>query len=235
MARFSSYSNLGSVSDAAEELGLSERRIRALIEAGRLPAERVGRSWVVSSRGVDKLGRDPRPPGRPLSAVNSWAVLALLSGSKPGWVRPDVLSRLRRCARDPAWLVSAVRHSEPRAEVLPLWLPEADLPKLDEYRLVRSGLSAGQALSKLDVLRRPREPLNVYASREVADQILQRFAPERDAEDPNVILRIPAVPWVLDHDEEVPLPVNSSDLLDHADARVRRAGEEALRSLSLAG
>jgi hypothetical protein len=112
-------------------------------------------------------------------------------------------------------------------------MPREDLPKLDEYRLVRSGLSAQGALSLLDVIRRPEEPLDAYASRDVANQIVRRFAPEENVEDPNVVIRVPELPWVLDQDE-ASLPVDASDLLDHHDARVRRAAEEALRSLARA-
>lgn len=224
-----------SVSEVAGELELSERRVRALIESGRLPAERVGRSWLVSKRAVERLGRSKRRQGRPLNPANSWALLALLADAKPEWVRPDVLSRLRRFARDPEWLLSVIRNSEPRAEVLSFWLPRDDLPKLDEYRLVRSGLSALRALSQLDVIRRREEPLDAYASRDVARQIVRRFAPEENVEDPNLIIRVPELPWVLNQDGEAPLPVDAADLLDHQDPRVRRAAEDALRRSALAG
>ena len=49
--------------DAARRLGVSQRRVQALIGAGRLPAERYGRDWLIR---VDALAavRD-RKPGRP--------------------------------------------------------------------------------------------------------------------------------------------------------------------------
>jgi excisionase family DNA binding protein len=223
------------VSDVADELGLSKRRVRALIEAGQLPAERVGRSWLVSKQAVERVRHNGRRHGRPLSAANSWALLALLAGEKPAWVRPDVLSRLRRYARDPEWLLSVVQHSESRADVLPLWLSSDDRPKLSDYPLVRSGLAAPHALSQLDVLPRVDEPLDAYANREVAREIIKRFTPEENAVDPNVIIRVPGLQWVLDHEGEAPLSVDAADLLDHDDPRVRRAGKDALRGLALAG
>jgi excisionase family DNA binding protein len=226
---------LSSVSDVAKELGLSERRVRALIESGQLPAQRVGRSWLVSREAVERSRRSERRHGRPLGAANSWALLALLAGEKPAWVRPDVLSRLRRYARDPEWLLNVLRHSESRAKVRSLWLAHDDLPKLNEYPLVRSGLSAPRALSQLDVLPRSSEPLDAYASKDVAREIVKRFAPEEDVGDPNVIIRVPELPWVLGNEGEAPLSVGAADLLDHDDPRVRRAGSDALRKLALAG
>lgn len=221
------------VSDAASQLGLSERRVRSLIGAGQLRAERVGRSWLISPHELERFGRRPRRDGRPLNARNAWALLALLAGKKPEWVERSSLSRLRRYARDPDGLLSAIEHSEPRSDVLSLWVSEDDLAKLGEYPLVRSGLSARRALSQLDVIRRLEEPLDAYTSADVARQIVKRFAPQQNVEDPNVILRVPKLADVLSENEEVPLPIVAADLLGHEDSRVRRAAESALRRLAL--
>lgn len=223
-----------SVQDVARELDLSERRVRALIEEDQLPAERVGRSWLLSPDDVERFHRRKGRRGRPLSSRNAWALLALLGDEKPEWVRPDVLSRLRRYARNPEWLLNGVEHSEPRADVRFLWLPKQDLPKLSDYALARSGLSASRAVSQMDVVARPKEPLDAYASADVASDILRRFVPEQNVDDPNVILRIPELPWISKKQGEVSLAVAAADLLDHDDPRVRRAGQNALRRLSLA-
>jgi excisionase family DNA binding protein len=221
------------VADVARELGLSERRVRALIEEGRLPASRLGRSWLVSSHALQRFRRRSRPRGRPVSASNAWALLALLAGSRPDWVRSDVESRLRRYARDPESLVDLIEHSEPRGQVLSLWMPQADLPKLDQYRLVRSGLASRSARSELDLIPLADEPVDAYVTADIAEEIVKRFAPEESAEQPNVILRIPNVDWVSAQDE-APLSVAAADLLEHDDPRVRRAGEEVLRELAYA-
>lgn len=224
-----------SVSEVADELALSERRVRALVESGRLRAERFGGSWLVPKHAVEVLRSAERLVGRPLSAANCWALLALLAGEKPEWVQPDVLSRLRRHAREKDRLPAVIHNSEPRADVLRLWLPREDASKLDEYPLVRSGLSAEQAASQLNVIRRREEPLDAYVHEDIAHAIVRRFVPEEDVDDPNVILRVPCLEWVFrDHESEVPLPVVAADLLDHEDARVRRAAEDALRELAVA-
>lgn len=47
---------------AARYLHISSERIRQLIKAGKLPARRVGRSWLVDKRDVDLF--QPGHPGR---------------------------------------------------------------------------------------------------------------------------------------------------------------------------
>lgn len=52
-----------STSDAAIHLGVSERRVRGLITDGRLPAEKIGRDYVIKEEDL-KLVQE-RKPGRP--------------------------------------------------------------------------------------------------------------------------------------------------------------------------
>lgn len=48
---------------AAEALGVSIRRVQAMITAGTLKASKVGRDWQISERAVEKA--KGRKPGRP--------------------------------------------------------------------------------------------------------------------------------------------------------------------------
>jgi excisionase family DNA binding protein len=62
--------DLISVPEAAQMLGLSDRRIRALAAAGSLTATRVGpRMWVLERAEVERFGRLDRPRGRPRKSV----------------------------------------------------------------------------------------------------------------------------------------------------------------------
>jgi excisionase family DNA binding protein len=47
----------------AEKLGITPRRVRALITAGRLKGRKIGRDYLVDSRQLDRF--TPQPPGRP--------------------------------------------------------------------------------------------------------------------------------------------------------------------------
>ncbi|MFP5264820.1 MAG: excisionase family DNA-binding protein [Blastocatellia bacterium] len=55
--------NLITTSEAAERLGVTIRRIQALITDGRLPAQKVGRDYLIKDEDL-KLVTD-RKPGRP--------------------------------------------------------------------------------------------------------------------------------------------------------------------------
>ena len=49
--------------EAAKKLGISARRVRALIESGALPAQLLGKTWIIQSDDLAKVKH--RPTGRP--------------------------------------------------------------------------------------------------------------------------------------------------------------------------
>jgi len=61
--------NLINTSQAAEVLGVSERRVRALIADERLPAQRVGRDYVINEEDLALVA--DRKPGRPSKVSSS--------------------------------------------------------------------------------------------------------------------------------------------------------------------
>jgi excisionase family DNA binding protein len=48
---------------AAEELGVTTIRVRALLKNGRLPALKISRDWIIRRSDLDLVGI--RKPGRP--------------------------------------------------------------------------------------------------------------------------------------------------------------------------
>ena len=52
-----------SVREAAAILGVNEQRVRQLIKAGRLTAQKVGKLWVIQERALERV--KVRKPGRP--------------------------------------------------------------------------------------------------------------------------------------------------------------------------
>jgi len=85
-----------SVGAAAARLGVGERRVRALIAAGRLPAERVGRAWVIDPSALGRVDGD-RPVGRPLGVVAAWREI-LGDVPAPAFDAARVRARYRRRA-----------------------------------------------------------------------------------------------------------------------------------------
>lgn len=215
--------NARPISEVAEELRLSPQRVRILASRGLLDAEKVGSQWLVKDVGLARRSH----PGRPLSAVNAWAVLALLSGEDPVWLDPSVKSRLRRRLREPGWLVRAIGFSQPRAAVEKLRVLPGDLAKLEvESSVIKSGLSANY--SELNVLP-SRESLDAYVSQPSYAAIERRFQPLLDPSRPNLILRIPKEDWVLQHPDRVPLAVAAADLLHAEDPRARRGAQDLMQ------
>jgi len=49
--------------EAGEILGVSGRRVRALINVGRLPAHKFGKAWMIDKKDLQKVA--VRKPGRP--------------------------------------------------------------------------------------------------------------------------------------------------------------------------
>ncbi|HEX8736669.1 MAG TPA: helix-turn-helix domain-containing protein [Pyrinomonadaceae bacterium] len=55
--------NLIGTKEAAEKLGVSQKRVQALIKSGRLPAEKIGRDLLIKVQDLQKVAE--RKPGRP--------------------------------------------------------------------------------------------------------------------------------------------------------------------------
>lgn len=56
--------NLLSLKEAAEKLGVSARRVNQLIDEGKLPAQKVGNSYVISESDLENV-KTYGKPGRP--------------------------------------------------------------------------------------------------------------------------------------------------------------------------
>ena len=123
-------------------------------------------------------------------------------------------------------MIGALRRSEPRAEIHRWRVLPGDLSKLDHESIVISGLAARDPLLDVPVLR--DDPLEAYVAARALRVLRRRLKPSEDSEQPNVLLKVPAHPWVLDRGPVAPSSVIGADLLDHADARVARAGARIL-------
>jgi excisionase family DNA binding protein len=52
-------------SEAARMLGVSVRRVQAMIRAAQIPAEKIGRDWLMKEADIARIGATVRKPGRP--------------------------------------------------------------------------------------------------------------------------------------------------------------------------
>lgn len=153
-----------SVSEAAQRLGVSVRRVQERIQDGSLAAEKVGGRWLVSDVDVLEL-RHRKRPGRPLSERSAWALLAAASDGRllHEYFAPPERSRARarlRALRSAAALADldeitvllghALRH---RAERRLFVASSRDLDGVrGDSRVTVSGLDhPGSSLSAADV------------------------------------------------------------------------------------
>jgi excisionase family DNA binding protein len=51
--------------EAAARIGVSVRRLTAMIRTGIVPAQKIGRTWVLSESDVIRISNLERKPGRP--------------------------------------------------------------------------------------------------------------------------------------------------------------------------
>lgn len=148
-----------SVSEAAAFLGVGHQRIHQRIQDGSLPAEKVGRQYVIAMS--DLLGlRGDRSPGRPFSARSAWS-LAIVASRDPGLrdlLNPPERSRANSRLREIAKIVSArpddldaathvlSRALRLRAQRLTFKASPHDLPELrEDPRFIESGVSLPEA------------------------------------------------------------------------------------------
>ena len=143
---------------AAERLGVSSRRVLALVEAGDLAAERFGRSWMIDERSVEERARAPRLAGRPklgqkrLLSLKPYTLMnrnhAVLDFVYDDGRKRVSIERVREGA---AWapLGAGLAGRKPNGEDFAAWLRRRYMPPLrpEAARLMRAaGVSSTDAL-----------------------------------------------------------------------------------------
>ena len=115
--------------EAARRLGVTRRRVQALVSSGQIPARRVGLQWLVPAEVLGQYQHTSvRNPGRPLTQHGAWAEIGQLERRHPDTA--PALDRIRRRVR-------------PRANHIDVYVHPGVLHKLlDSATLVRSGRAA---------------------------------------------------------------------------------------------
>ena len=202
------------VEEAAQRVGVSQRRVRAMIAGGSLQAERRGGRYLIERAAVDALAGAGRQSSRPLAPRST-------------------LYRLRRTLQteSSSELTLRLRHAQKRSSIQRWRVLASDIERLrNDRRLVATGLAADDPL--IAVRYQPeRDGYDGYVSAENLLALRRELHPEEKASSPNVTLRVPIQSdWVLLH-ERTPSAVVAADLLDCSDERVRRAALRAFERL----
>ena len=225
--------------EAAKRLTVSTQRLRQLIIANEIHAERHGRMWAIDPASVEEYGRQRRTTaGRSLSTRMVWAALLSDLGTDIGeqmihafGLGRTELAQLRalreRDANEWRWLARR-RASVQRFETF-----DAYLDRVEHHDgVLRTGMSA-LTDHAVDLVAH-RRTLDVYASASTAAALIDamRLAP---ASTGNLTIRsiddFGASGFVLDRDV-MPRAVVAVDLLDDADTRTSRAGSDLIEAIT---
>jgi len=212
-----------SVQESAERLGVNERRVRQLIELGRLPAQKVGRQWIVDSQDIAQMLAADRKAGRPYASRNAWALLVLAGGREPAWLSSSERMRLGNVLESQGIAELLPRLSR-RSEVLEWYVHPSLLERLSaDGRTVVGG--AGAVESPIDEYL-----LEVYIPSSATHQIEAEFFVLSGTDRPNVIARLVHGPWPFDPGQNFADPlVAAADLLERAsDPRCARIAEQLI-------
>lgn len=218
------------VSEAADILGLSPNRVRALVARGQLPALKVGGRWLVERAAVEARKRQEVSDGRPFAPNNAWALLLLASGESVEGIDPSVRSRLRRALR-----LESLQKLGPRlfrrAGVRFLDAHPGEIAYLlEDPELVRSGVSAA-AEHGLDLVL--GQEADGYLRAGSFDGFASSHALSPAGSAGNIRLRlVPNESWsFLAGRPAAPLAAVALDLSEDPDPRSVRVGRMTLRDL----
>lgn len=220
--------SLLAVAEAAEKLGVSDRRVRQMLADGVLPGGRIGRAWAIESEDVRQLSARRPEVGRPWRPVSAWAVLSLANGYRIE-VSPVERSRARR--RLEAGLAIVAGRLASRCERRSFYAHPSVFGILrDAPGVVRAGISAIDEY-KIDLVA--ADLFEAYVPASVLPGLIERFALEEGADRSNLLLRVvDDADWPFASDQQVaPLPVVAVDLLESSDERSKRAGAQLLKRL----
>jgi len=204
------------VPEAAERLDVAPERVRALIHAGALPAERARGVWLVDADAVarrellQQLGVSAASV-RPWSAALAWAAMRALDGDTAALDALDRKARHRLHARldtaSPARLLSAVRN---RATLLRVSVHHSRVDRLRAL-VVPSGMTGaglhGRGLSgdtsvdgylTAETLAHARDSLEVRESPTGA-HLLRVVAAHGHLDDPRAAPRLAVAADLVDH------------------------------------
>jgi excisionase family DNA binding protein len=220
-----------SPAEAAQRLNISVRRVRTLLEEGRIPAQRVSGRWVIDESDVSRY-RPGAPAGRPLSERSAWQLIRHARNlAVHGIDDPDLSpverhrlhQRLRRLLESPDPLILACSLLSKRAEKVELSSSPADIAEMrGDPRLRLSGVSHQESglLSNSEV--------EAYVSRKDFESLIRDWylVRPRPGQRPNVVLHVAE-----DLPAELPPLAIAADLAERPGAREQEAAREILRRI----
>jgi hypothetical protein len=195
-------SDLVSLADASSILGVSSERVRQLVVAGDLPAQRFGNAWAVPMDALVARRHSSRPGGRPLGPLRAWREI----------VGGDV--DLGRPGRYPR-----------RGDVVRCEMSQADLESLPGAAgALKSGVRGAIEYGASLIASNDHD---LYMCRSAFDQLDSLVAVVPNSLSPIRLRVVDDDAWgIISHGELAPRGAVALDLLDSADPRHWIAAEE---------
>lgn len=230
--------DLLSTQEAAEQLGVSARRVRALVEQGDLDAVRAGRTLLIQPESVARHQARGAGATRPLSARMSWAAMLSDIGTTDiervtralGLSSSEhrrLLDLRDRPTSDWSWLARRRARVE-RFAVRRIYL--ADI--VATAGVLASGISA---LRRYDVdLTTRGGTAEIYAGVIDLQILASKFTLRADATANLIVHVLPAIDGMtrlLEERTEMTAATVAVDLLESGETRARRAGLELIETI----
>lgn len=223
-----SEARLYTVNESAQRLGVSERRVRALIQSGELHSLDIGaRATLITEDSLIRVASRQNRAGRPYSSLTAMAALFALSGESIGWVsarRRYVVKQLLLTANVNTFIAS-IRH---RATVREYWANDTFLKRLRSSEDVYHSGGYSDIANKFGIF--PSAKVEGYVAE--ADLVtLTSCYMLKESETPKKV-RLHVVvecPW--GKRRYMPMAVCAADLAESVDPRERNAGMEQLGKL----
>jgi hypothetical protein len=211
------------VSDAARRLGVSEQRVRAMISAGVIEAEKAAGAWWIPAESLARLAASPRHGGRPLSPASTWALLLLASNEPAEWASPKLRRHVIQALKEQG-LVEAFGKLGRRAVRHAYEAHTGELRRLaDSEDLMLGGVSSAGTY-RLGLLGGGE--VEAYVAASTVEKVARRHVLAAGGES-NVVLRaVPDDIWTLVRRPVAPIAAVLADLAEHTDARARRVAKQ---------
>jgi excisionase family DNA binding protein len=224
-----------STSEAARRLEVSDHRVRALIAAGALNAERFAGRWAVDEQSLAMLAARTRKTGhRPMAARVAWGAAALADGESCAWLTSSERSRLKRLmetgAGFDAWLARLARRA---SNTLGFRVHDQNLEKFVEDRRVKSSWHSSSHMIG-DRLFGGLELSNVWVSEKDVSALTTQYGLLRSTQ-PNLRIRVssPEILGAFESRSQVFRLIAAADLWDEGDSRSQQAARQSMESIGV--
>lgn len=210
--------------EAAEKLGVGDRRIRSLVSQHLLNAVKEGDRLYITNESVRRLNHVDRKRGRTFSPRIAFASLYMISGESVNWLSASEKYQLKKrlTTLNATDLVSLCRN---RARLCSMWCRENRLEKVTQE--IRLSAGTGELAAEFNLTE--TSDVEGYLLESDLQRIVEQAKLRSDFQPANVRLHVSS--YIPNGSGNMPIGVCSADLADSLDVRECGAGFDKLTQL----